>query len=412
MRTFGTLCSLLVLAASACSAPTHHGDDDDSSGGSSAGTVGSGGTGGSAGSSGSSGAAGTTTMPIPGGPHPFPQNEVPGACRITSVANASAAVASAYTYWKGQFVVPAGAALRVSRLTNNGDTVSEGIAYGMLLAVYMNDRPTFDGVWAFAKAHLDGFGLMNWHLNADGSIASDGTGSATDADEDMAWSLIMASAQWQSGTYLDDAKKIINAMYTYEIGPDGLLVPGDNWGKGSNRTFPDYFSPAYFRVFADVTGNSTWRTTIIDRNYAILKDVSGTYGLVPDSTTTTYQHMGGYGYDACRTPWRIAMDYCFNGEPRALEYLNLIAPFFDSQGVANIGDGYSLDGQKTSTFGNMAFIGPAGVAGMAAGSQKLLDDAFTYGATGTGGNNQYYQQSLRAITMLMMSGNLLDYTKP
>ena len=24
-----------------------------------------------------------------------------------------------------------------------------------------------------------------------------------------------------------------------------------------------------------------------------------------------------YGYNACRAPWRIAMDYCFNGEARA-----------------------------------------------------------------------------------------------
>ena len=122
--------------------------------------------------------------------------------------------------------------------------------------------------------------------------------------------------------------------------------------------------------------------------------------------------MGAYGYDACRTPWRIAMDYCFNGEPRAKAYLDKIARVLhDSQRpVSNIGDGYSLTGQKTSNFGNMAFIGTAGVAGMA-GYPQLLNDAFTYGATGTGGNTQYYQQSLRVITMLMMSGNFLDYTK-
>jgi len=163
-------------------------------------------------------------------------------------------------------------------------------------------------------------------------------------------------------------------------------------------------------VFADVTGNSTWRTTIIDKNYQVLKDVSGAYGLVPDSTTRTYQNMGAYGYDACRTPWRIAMDYCFNGEPRAKAYLDLVGTFFTSQGVANIGDGYSLTGQKTSSFGNMAFIGPAGVSGMA-GYPTLLNDAFTYGASGNGGDTQYYQQSIRVITMLMMSGNFLDFTK-
>jgi hypothetical protein len=58
----------------------------------------------------------------------------------------------------------------------------------------------------------------------------------------------------------------------------------------------------------------------------------------------------------------------------------------------------------------MAFIGPAGVSGMN-GQQTLLDGAFTYGAANDGGTNSYFAQSLRVLTMLMMSGNLIDYTR-
>jgi endo-1,4-beta-D-glucanase Y len=331
-------------------------------------------------------------------------------CQITNHASAASAVATAYNYFKTQFVVTANPGLRVTRPTNNGDTVSEGIAYGMLAAVYMNDKPVFDGLYSFAKSHFDSYGLMNWRLNADGSVASDGMGSATDADEDMAWALIMASAQWQQGIYLDEAKAMILAMSTHNIGPDGMLLPGDSWGS-TDRTYPDYFSPAYFRVFAQVSGNRNWSGAILDKNYEILAAVSGTHGLVPDYTTRTYMHTTEYGYDACRTPWRIAMDYCFNGEPRAKTYLDKIGAFFTSQlPVTNFGDRYSLTGTETMSNPNMAFIGTAGVAGMA-GFPQLLNDAFTYGATGTGGNTQYYQQALRLITMLMMSGNFLDYTK-
>ena len=228
----------------------------------------------------------------------------------------------------------------------------------------------------------------------------------------MAWALIMASAQWQDVAYLVEAKQMITSISTHCIGTDGMLLPGDNWGA-TDRTFPDYFSPAYFRVFATISGNRNWSGAILAKNYQILADVTGTHGLVPDSTTRTYVHTppGIYGYDACRTPWRIAMDYCWNDEPRAKAYLDKIGAFFTSQlPVSNFGDGYSLTGMKTSNFGNMAFIGTAGVAGMA-GFPNLLNEAFTYGATGTGGNTQYYQQSLRLITMLMMSGNFLDYTQ-
>jgi len=49
------------------------------------------------------------------------------------------------------------------------------------------------------------------------------------------------------------------------------------------------------------------------------------------------------------------------------------------------------------------------VSGMA-GFPALLDGAFNYGIS-NGGDQSYYPSSLRMISMLMMSGNFLDYTK-
>jgi len=273
-----------------------------------------------------------------------------------------------------------------------------------------DDRTTFDGLWTYAKAHFDENGLMNWHIAAGGGQAGNDKGSATDADEDMAWALIMASNQWSSAAYLEDGKKVVQAIFDTSIAGDGMLKPGDQWG-GTTTTFPDYFSPAYYRVFAKVINNANWSGAIIDRNYEILDKVSGQHGLVPDKTTSTYDITGNYSYDACRTPWRIAMDYCFNGEARAKAYLDKVGPFFDQIGAGNIVDGYAPSGSQTSNYKNFAFIGPAGVAGMA-GHPTLLDAAFGIGAGNSAGDNSYYGQSLRVITMLMMSGNFVDFTKP
>ena len=251
-------------------------------------------------------------------------------------------------------------------------------------------------------------GLMNWKIGAGGNVIA--MGSASDGDEDMAWALLMASDQWSSAAYLADAVSVIGAMYTNSIAGDGMLKPGDNWGTADLSTFPDYFSPAYFRVFAAATNNPNWKGAIIDRNYAILASVAGNLGLVPDRTSGTLQNMGNFGYDACRTPWRIAMDYCFNGEPRAQAYLAKIGPFFNGIGAANIVDGYSLTGAPAGSGNkNMAFIGPAGVAGMA-GYPSLLDGAFTFGVNNTA--NDYFKDSLRVVTMLMMSGNFVDFSHP
>jgi endo-1,4-beta-D-glucanase Y len=383
----------------------------------------SGGGGGSGGSPGSGGSTGTTGLGTGKG-FAFPQNKVTGSCMLTSVANASTLTKSAYDSWKSTYVVTASPGLRVQRPENANDTVSEGMGYGMLAAVYVGDKDTFDGLWAFTKANFDSNGLMNWHITSSGAVASGGQGSATDADEDIAFALLMASDQWKGGTYLDDAVTMINVMRGYDLFTDGSVQNGDGWSS-TNALYPDYFSPAYYRVFAKATGDTFWSKTVIDAGYAHLAAVTGTHGLVPNSTNLqnsltastcnrtnpTYTCDLRYGYDACRTPWRIGMDACWNNEPRAFTYLMAIGGYFDSNGgVASIGDGYtSPDGPKTSANQNSAFIGPAGVAGMAAGFGKLRDDAFNFNNPSS--NNSYFAQSLRVLSMLMMSGNMLDYSQ-
>jgi endo-1,4-beta-D-glucanase Y len=420
--------ALGATVAAACSSAFPSAGTGGGGGDQGSGTGGSPGAGGAAGMAASGGAGGGSNLRLGmGGPFPFPQNKTPGMCTLTTASNASGSVQAAYTSWKGNYVTSAGAGANL-RVTRGGsgnpanDTVSEGIGYGMLAAVYMADRATFDGLWGYAKAHFDTHNLMAWHIDASGTAINDamgGTGSATDGDEDMAWALIQASDQWSSTTYLTDAKSVIGAMLTTEIAGDGSLKPGDNWG-GTDCIFHDYFSPAYYRVFAEVTGNTNWSGAIIDRNYAILAAVAGTDGLVPNQSNATgtacktpNPNASTYGYDACRTPWRIGMDYCLFGEARAKAYLTKIGSFFNGVGggAGNITDGYSATGQATSQNHNMAFIGPAGVAGMA-GYQSLLDGAFNYGATNNGGDGSYFPQSLRVVTMLMMSGNFVDFTKP
>jgi endo-1,4-beta-D-glucanase Y len=384
------------------------------SGGGSGGTHGSTGTGGS----GATGSNGLGT----GKGFAFPQNKATGPCALTTTANASSMTQSAYNSWLSTYVVSAGSGLRVQRPENGNDTVSEGIGYGMLAAVYMGDQSTFDGLWTYCKAHLDANGLMNWHISSSGSTASDGAGSATDADEDIAFALLMASDQWKGGTYLTDAVTMINTMRGYDLFTDGSVQNGDTWNS-TNATNPDYFSPAYYRVFAKASKDDYWATTVVDRGYQHLAGLTKGGPLVPNSTNlqdsvdpsncNTQGHTCDlkYGYDACRMPWRIGMDACWNGEQRAVTYLQAIGGYFNSNGgVASIGDGYtSPNGPKTSPNQNSAFIGPAGVAGMAANLGTLRDNAFTFNNTSS--NSSYFAQSLRLLTMLMMSGNMLDYTQ-
>ena len=57
-----------------------------------------------------------------------------------------------------------------------------------------------------------------------------------------------------------------------------------------------------------------------------------------------------YQYDSCRTPFRIALDWCWFGEQRARDYLAKTSSFFSGIGAANIVDGYELNGNKRVQF--------------------------------------------------------------
>ena len=159
------------VGAFGCASPT--GDPSGGGGtGNSAGTTGSAGTGGtsSTGTGGSTPAmCGPQTAPGPAGGanFPFPQHKLSPNCGYPTNCN-DADVMTAWNTYKTKMIVNNGGGLRVQRPENGNDTVSEGIAYGMLMAVYLVDKATFDGLWAYAKARRNGNGLMNWHYDANG----------------------------------------------------------------------------------------------------------------------------------------------------------------------------------------------------------------------------------------------------
>jgi len=60
---------------------------------------------------------------------------------------------------------------RVVRADQGGDTVSEGQAYGMLLAEAAGNHDAFGRIWEWTRDHLQlGDGLFAWHADAAGKV--------------------------------------------------------------------------------------------------------------------------------------------------------------------------------------------------------------------------------------------------
>ncbi|HVR18354.1 MAG TPA: glycosyl hydrolase family 8 [Polyangiaceae bacterium] len=372
---------------------------------------------------------------------PFPQNQRLARCTYPSSANPETA-RTAYQRWKTEVVTSDGAGghLRVKRPNSPGgetnSTVSEGVAYGMLIAVAMDDQPLFDSLWKYTQLWLNGHGLMHWYINAAGTMPL-GTDGATDSDEDIAWALVMADRQWGGmgsvGTpYIDLARAQIDRIWQWEIDHtrQDLLLPGDGWG--SNIVFnPSYFAPNQYRIFGQVTGKVAEWNRVIDTGYRILaaslNATSGnaTNGLVPawcdENGAPKSPNNGGatnYQYDSARTPFRIGQDYCYSGEPRAAAYLAKVSSFFAGVGAASIVDGYDLNGtphpDPDSPMGSpqsAVFVGSAAVGAMHAATYgSFIGDA--YGRVATGellARSRYYNLSWTTLSLLMLTGNLVEY---
>jgi len=336
----------------------------------------------------------------------------------------------------------AGGFLRIRRPNSSSaevnSSVSEGIAYGMLLAVYADDQPTFDKLWQYSKLWPDANGLMNWYINAAGTMAL-GTGGATDADEDMAFALVMADARWKghgslTTSYIDLAKTQIGLIWAHEVDHtrNDVLMPGDQFADGSVINI-SYFAPAYYRVFGKVTNATANWMNVVNTSYTVIAATlnatngNATNGLVPAWSTPAGVPMSPPGQsmptyhqlDSCRTPFRIGQDWCWNAEQHALTYLKLIDSFYSGVTVAAMVDGYDLNGNphptNVTSGGPRAasFVGPAGVGAMATGSTyaTLRDQAYASVATLTDlAGSTYYQESWTALSLQMMTGLLRDLT--
>lgn len=353
------------------------------------GTAGSG----DAGAGAQAGAAGTNELP-----EPLPwQGAI--AAELTDTL-----LQSEYDSWKAAFTqaCPDGSSVVVK---DGGQVVSEGIAYGMLLSVAFDDRPLFDGLWQHYTDHVDENGLMNWSMGVCDAAGNNNANAATDAELDAAMALLQANSLWQEPAYLAAAEDLTQRIIQYETEMcDAKLVlrPGDFHGGCSDpenpRLNPSYFSPGYYRAFAYHFPDqaATW-LQLIDNSYELFELYQARMdGLVPDWSAVDGSdwYGAGYSWDACRTPWRVAVDYAWSADPRAVTFLGNLVGWIESAGG---GMPAGEDWQK-----NSAFQGAFALA--AINDQARLDSYVSAWLSAGGDDSPYFQAILRVLYMLPAAG--------
>jgi endoglucanase len=218
-------------------------------------------------------------------------------------------------------------------------TTSEGQAYAMLRAVWLNDRAALDRTHSWAVRNLNR-GIRPDHLWAwKWGEASDGTWGvldpafAADADLDAALALLLAAKVWNEPSYLDQARAVLADLWehgTVVAGGRRFLLAGDTLCEGDDcRLNPSYYAPYAFRLFARYDASHEW-SELVDTSYFLLETNSGltATGLPSDwillDRTSGSLRLGNdsqYSYDAFRTHWRVALDSALFEDERAHAYL-------------------------------------------------------------------------------------------
>ena len=168
----------------------------------------------------------------------------------------------------------------------NHDARTEGMSYGLMVAVQFNEKDIFDRLWRWTKKymqHQDGIreGYFAWSCRTDGTRNS--PGAASDGELYFITALIFASNRWGNDTdinYKAEAQRILNAIqpkeYTPEARPGGFggfggfgggqqqqgpqkmflinpetdLITFTPDGYGQGFTDPSYHIPAFYEVWA------------------------------------------------------------------------------------------------------------------------------------------------------------------
>lgn len=269
---------------------------------------------------------------------------------------------------------------RVVRRDQGGDTVSEGQAYAMLLAVAHGDRDRFDRGWRWAQEHLQrDDGLLSWHWKDEKVVDPS---SAADADVDAARALVLAGRRFGASELTKAGVDLARAVLEHETVrvEDQLVLVAGPWAVEPRIVNPSYLAVCAFDDLEEATGDRRWGQ-LRDSSYRILEDLTAGGDLPPDWSqldgSGRVRPIGSpgqpdgsprYGLDASRVPFRLAEQCDGPGRKMAAALWPRLRDL-DGGGAAIA---YGLDGRRLDDAEN-----PTGLVGAAAAAWAASDEHAT-----------------------------------
>lgn len=346
----------------------------------------------------------------------------------------------------------------------NHDVRTEGMSYGMMIAVQTNHKAEFDAIWNWANTYMlitdpnnPSVGYFSWSMNTDGTPRSDSP--APDGEQYFVMSLYFAANRWGNGKgiydYKAQADRILNLMRHHPVqtgtGPFRIhpneppfVTPWDKAGNrqrkstvgpmvdeqanmicfvpgqgGNSFSDPSYHLPAFYELWAQwgpPEDRAFWaKAAQTSRHYFVLA-TNPTTGLAPDYAAfdgkpqaTPFNPMSvNFSYDSWRTASNWSVDQSWWGKnPDARILSDRIQTFLSKQGVQTFADRYTLDGKPLSDRHSTGMVATTAVASLAA-TKGPIETSFVEALWSTpvpSGEQRYYDGLLYMMSLLHASGN-------
>ena len=340
----------------------------------------------------------------------------PLACGPAAPDPEAEAVAAAELFL-ARYLQPGG---RIERTDEGGDTVSEGQAYGLLMAVALGDEEQFRLIWAWTDEHLQrDDGLLAWRW-ADGSVVDDQP--AADADLLAAAALALASQRFGAADLRAEADVINAALLDDEalsLGDTGVLLAG-LWARDERLVNPSYWATPAMSTLWWVLADERWASVAGAAREAL--DVLTTVSphLPPDWASVDVD--GGaarasespdgdsarYGYEAARVLVQLAADCQGDGQRIAARAW----PFLEAEVGDDLAATYSLDGEPLDETGHPLAVVAAAASAAAAADSERADELLDLATALESSNPSYYGAAWVALARLWLDTDRIGGCRP
>lgn len=320
----------------------------------------------------------------------------------------------------------------------NNDVRSEGMSYGMMIAVQLDKKEEFDRLWKWARTYMyhtdpDYRGFFSWQHAADGTRLDNN--SAPDGETWFVMALFFAAARWGNGegifNYTAEANALLHEMlHKAETSKvlTGMFDPQTTYvvfvpmrGVLSSFTDPSYHAPHYYELWARwaAADQEFWARAARESRLFWQRAAHPETGLMPnyanfDGTPRPWGDYGEFFYaDAWRCAMMVAMDYVWFGvDDWQVEQSNRLLRFFHQLGIDRYNSKFRVDGTPVEPQHRaLGLIAMNAVAALAADDPIRWEFVRAFWeAPLTVGQYRYYDNLLYMFALLQLSGNFRIYT--